>query len=314
MRQLRLVLLSGNYVRRSVELGDDPISIGRGPINQFNIRDSSVSWHHAMVWMEQRTAYVRDLGSSNGTFLNGVQVDGSLRMRPGDRIRVGEHLELVLQGAASGWVPWERSLAITDLDRGGERLFESDRFTLGVGKGVDYELGVGPPVGVTLMVHGNGEIWKGEDHSISPVLIEQPFYFAGHRFKLKELDPTQYPVATYQPGRYPYKLKASTDGQTATLTDPVTGQTREFSGKRSGLLLLLAQSFRSSNAEDHAARGWLTNTEVGTALWHDHNPVSRLNVLVYRLRRAMARAGLSPWCIEQRDGHIRIRIGLSHSQ
>lgn len=69
--------------------------LGRNPTNDFRISAPSVSSFHAEIQVEQGTVRVRDLGSTNGTFINGEQVqEGSLS--PGDTLRLGE-VELALE-------------------------------------------------------------------------------------------------------------------------------------------------------------------------------------------------------------------------
>ncbi len=62
--------------------------LGRHYDNQVVVADREVSKHHAAVRFEQGAWMLRDLGSSNGTFVNGRRVD-ELKLRDGDEIRVG---------------------------------------------------------------------------------------------------------------------------------------------------------------------------------------------------------------------------------
>ena len=66
-----------------------PVAIGRHPSCEFAVRKGDVSRRHAEVRSEDGHHWLRDLGSTNGTFINGERVDGEQVLRPGDRIEIG---------------------------------------------------------------------------------------------------------------------------------------------------------------------------------------------------------------------------------
>lgn len=70
------------------ELIDDLLTIGRAPDNTVVIDDASVSSHHAQLERAGGNYKLRDLGSTNGTRVNG-DAAGEMTLRPGDRIRFG---------------------------------------------------------------------------------------------------------------------------------------------------------------------------------------------------------------------------------
>jgi pSer/pThr/pTyr-binding forkhead associated (FHA) protein len=70
------------------ELAEEVITVGRAPDNLIQIDDPSVSSHHAELRVSGDDCYLRDLGSMNGTRVNGVSVTET-RLRRGDRIRFG---------------------------------------------------------------------------------------------------------------------------------------------------------------------------------------------------------------------------------
>jgi hypothetical protein len=51
-----------------------PVSIGRDPTNDLELPDARVSRHHALIWAEKGTWRVRDLESTNGTFIDGTRI------------------------------------------------------------------------------------------------------------------------------------------------------------------------------------------------------------------------------------------------
>ncbi|HEY9871654.1 MAG TPA: FHA domain-containing protein, partial [Candidatus Obscuribacterales bacterium] len=54
------------------------------------VSDPGVSRRHAAVKMTPEGAFIRDLGSTNGTYVNGVKVEGEVKLKPGDRITLGK--------------------------------------------------------------------------------------------------------------------------------------------------------------------------------------------------------------------------------
>jgi FHA domain len=68
-----------------------PITMGRGGQNDVAIDgDEFASARHARFEPRSDGVWVQDLGSTNGTFVNGVRLDGVRRLVPGDIVRVGE--------------------------------------------------------------------------------------------------------------------------------------------------------------------------------------------------------------------------------
>jgi hypothetical protein len=71
-------------------LGPAPLTVGRGPQNDLPLgEDQYASAQHARFESGSTGVWVVDLGSTNGTFVNGDRVDGPRRLEPGDLIRVG---------------------------------------------------------------------------------------------------------------------------------------------------------------------------------------------------------------------------------
>jgi hypothetical protein len=74
---------------RRIQLGDEPARIGRLPDCAIALSDSQVSRHHAEVRRSERGFEVVDLGSLNGTIVNGVVVHDQ-ELKDGDEIVIGE--------------------------------------------------------------------------------------------------------------------------------------------------------------------------------------------------------------------------------
>jgi pSer/pThr/pTyr-binding forkhead associated (FHA) protein len=78
---------SGQHVL--VPLESERITIGSDPHNTVSVRDAQVSSLHAVLERYPAGWAVRDLGSRNGTFVNGEQIWAERRLVAGDEIRLG---------------------------------------------------------------------------------------------------------------------------------------------------------------------------------------------------------------------------------
>ena len=73
-------------------LEQEEFLIGRSPETDLPLFDSSVSRQHAMLIRGQEGYVVRDLGSTNGTFVNEKAIESDCSLRSGDTIRIGSFL------------------------------------------------------------------------------------------------------------------------------------------------------------------------------------------------------------------------------
>jgi hypothetical protein len=71
-----------------VAVGEDPVIIGRAPECDVELADATVSRRHAEIVRDGDAWFVRDLGSSNGTKLNGAGVVDQI-LNDGDELRLG---------------------------------------------------------------------------------------------------------------------------------------------------------------------------------------------------------------------------------
>ncbi len=89
MPHLTITTADGRTFRRPID--KDILTIGRSSKNDINLTiDGSLSRQHAEILREGEAYYVRDVGSRNGTSVNGVPVVQRTTLKPGDRITLGE--------------------------------------------------------------------------------------------------------------------------------------------------------------------------------------------------------------------------------
>ena len=83
-----LVLLQGGEAIPH-DLGADDVLIGRHPECGVQLESNAVSRRHARVFVEGGGYAIEDLGSGNGTFVNGQKIEGPTQLKPQDRIKLG---------------------------------------------------------------------------------------------------------------------------------------------------------------------------------------------------------------------------------
>ena len=84
------------------DLENASVSIGRSSDNDIQLNDKHASRHHLMLWGEDDRILAKDLGSENGTYVNGRQIppDKVVELGKGHSILVGKSLISLLKGKA----------------------------------------------------------------------------------------------------------------------------------------------------------------------------------------------------------------------
>ena len=89
----RLVVVRSPALSEGDELtlNSSALLLGRGSDNDVNLaRDEFASSKHARVEPRRDGVWVEDVGSTNGTYLNGIRLTQAKRLAPGDIVRIGE--------------------------------------------------------------------------------------------------------------------------------------------------------------------------------------------------------------------------------
>ena len=96
----KLVILTQGMTGRAHELNVDRTTVGRVEDNTFQIADPSVSSHHCEVLLRDGEVVIRDLNSTNGSYINDAQITESV-LKPGQKLRLGQiELKLETEGSA----------------------------------------------------------------------------------------------------------------------------------------------------------------------------------------------------------------------
>ena len=91
----KLVLTSEGFAGRIYELNVEKTTVGRVEDNAFQIAEPSVSSHHAEIILRGADVVIKDLNSTNGSFINGEKISESV-LKPGQTLKLGTvemHLE-----------------------------------------------------------------------------------------------------------------------------------------------------------------------------------------------------------------------------
>lgn len=85
----QLNIIRGRGASETVKLVDGVTTVGRQDDCQLRIKSSQVSRKHCEIFEKKGLLLVKDLGSSNGTFVNGQRIDGQRVIEPGDMLTIG---------------------------------------------------------------------------------------------------------------------------------------------------------------------------------------------------------------------------------
>ena len=117
---------------RTHDLKAEKTTVGRVEDNSFQIAEPSVSSHHCEVLVHGNDVIVKDLNSTNGTFINGEKISES-SIKPGQILRLGQ-IEMRLEtdtAPASSKKPldqtmvMQRGVSLTELETGARRGFDT---------------------------------------------------------------------------------------------------------------------------------------------------------------------------------------------
>jgi len=98
-----IVIRDSTGIERAIAFDRPVLTIGREPASSIRVDSLYVSRKHARIERQEGDVVLVDLGSSNGTELNGERVKGTARLNPGDVVTVGDvTLECLAEDMADG--------------------------------------------------------------------------------------------------------------------------------------------------------------------------------------------------------------------
>lgn len=87
-----LQVLAGDGLPPVVRIDQDPFRIGRQTDNHLRLGDNRISRHHARIRRQGNRFLIEDARSLNGTYVDGVPVEGSHLLAPGEILQIGSYL------------------------------------------------------------------------------------------------------------------------------------------------------------------------------------------------------------------------------
>ncbi len=109
----RLIVRRGPQPNQIYELNKDIITLGRDITNDIVINDPEVSRHHCRLTRGGGGYTLEDLGSTNGTFVNGQRLTGARPLAGGDMIGLGETVTLGYESTIPAPEPGQQATMIS---------------------------------------------------------------------------------------------------------------------------------------------------------------------------------------------------------
>ena len=89
LHQVTLEIVTGERKGHAIALAASRLIVGRETDCGLRLQDTLCSRHHAVFLCDAFAMRVRDLGSLNGTYVNGVRIRSEVMLKAGDAVRVG---------------------------------------------------------------------------------------------------------------------------------------------------------------------------------------------------------------------------------
>src|SRR6185436_9233316 len=106
MLQAELKILGGKHQGKSIPLSTKKFLVGREQDCHLRPNSDLVSRHHCVFSIDDYAVRLRDLGSTNGTRVNGKPLHGEVILKAGDQIGIGKlELELVIRQRSGSAAP-----------------------------------------------------------------------------------------------------------------------------------------------------------------------------------------------------------------
>lgn len=289
---------------RRITLGSQCL-IGRAPHCRVRLADKRVSWDHARLSWVRDGWWLRDLNSTNGTWVDGrrLAADDRVPLSVGQKLSFGHHS--ISYRVANNDAPKFRLRSLVD-----ERVICPTNTLIGLPSDED------PRLTVCLGVRG----WSIEDSNQVRLLNDQEtIEFGGERWQV-ELPPVTDDVAETGTQReqplidvrdLTLELHVTADREDIGATAIVDGRAYQLPNRSHHELLLLLVEARLSAAERGAPdeeAGWMTLDEATRSAAVG---INKLNLDIFRLRREFEGLGLRDprQLIERREVRREIRVG-----
>jgi hypothetical protein len=116
----QLIMRSGPTPGAVFNLGGDQLTVGRDSTNDVVINDAEISRRHARLTFQGGKYILEDLGSTNGTFVNGQRLAGPRVLKAGEVVSFGEQIVLVYEASTfdpAATIASPRAAAVPSISR-----------------------------------------------------------------------------------------------------------------------------------------------------------------------------------------------------
>ncbi len=276
--------------------------VGRSRMCNLRIDARAVSGEHAIVWWQDNAWFVKDLGSTNGTFVGGRQLDAGEQgaLAPGDRVSFGESEGGFL--LAEGSAPAAHAI---HADTGVTQLVSDGMLAL-----PDADL-----VEVTVF-EGVGGTWICErDDETLPIFDLDHVRAGGGRWQLHlpESQATTWVAQTDGPTleTATFRFEVSRDEEYVRLVIEWSGGEIDLGDRAHHYTLLTLARARLEDTEsgsDTAETGWVYHDELMRMLAAD---ATKVRVDIYRARKQLLAADVvgAAGVVERRASTKQLRFG-----
>ncbi len=287
------------------------VRVGRAPDNDLVLIDSIVSSYHLLVFVRDDVIRVRDLNSTNGTFVDNVKVDGSAVLSASQSLRLGPELVLNVRLSEAGGEMGARAYV---WHHSANRIVVIDEHEISVAELVDD-----PALDASWFISatGGGAVLRAGS-GVQQLAFEDEFLIGKERFSVVAEDMVHTRTRNTEV-RNTWLLTvdlAARAGPFAELSPPGGGPGQIIrAANRVSVLYLLAKQFVADTAEDVVASdvGWCPDEHLMRGVWGrrwEEKGNASFQVLVHRVRKDLARIGIGASLIEKRSGFTRLRPGV----
>ncbi|MFT4976322.1 MAG: pSer/pThr/pTyr-binding forkhead associated (FHA) protein [Myxococcota bacterium] len=269
----------------------DATVIGRSAAAQVMINDPRMSRMHAMFWIEQGLAWVRDLGSTNGTLVDGKRIRDPIRISGSSCLQIGDATIIVRPRAPT---TCRAPMWIEDVD-----------------SGLRQRVADAPIALIDVVVRPEEEaLWLEDASGRRRLKVGDTFTAGGREHRLVDTEVSHTTDHTRSLGP-PYALD---DRSERCIVVRDLNDDREHavtSLRRARLMRLLAGRLHEDRLRrmPSTQQGWTADDEIGMAVWGDDwsgSASNRLNVLIHRIRRELEQSGFVADCLQKQRGATRL--------
>lgn len=293
--------LENNHGERSVLWADH--LIGRAPEAELPRQDGSVSWRHASIRWSERGWEIRDLGSLNGTYLNGTRMEAGARplLRIGMQLRFGE--EPVSWTVVDIDPP---AASVTDLLTGAHVLPHEGLIVLPDPE--TPELSLYRAADGAWVAEGPEGVWTPQRDELLTAGGRRFRFEPGSVMHATSTDVRRAPT----PAALSLDFAVSRNEEQVDLTIVYAGQRTVLKPRAHTYLLLTLARLRLKDQGERAlppsSHGWVEQARLLRML---NTNLSQLTLDIYRARRQFGEAGIADAAqlIERRTTSRELRIG-----